>query len=45
MIKNSIVKRWAMSVLLGIIVLIIIIGVAVGVVLKRQYYKRHVVCM
>lgn len=34
MIKNSIVKRWAMSVLLGIIVLIIIIGVAVGVVLK-----------
>ena len=39
MIKNSIVKRWAMSVLLGIIVLIIIIGVAVGVVLKRQYYN------
>lgn len=39
MIKNSIVKRWAMSVLLGIIVLIIIIGIAVGVVLKRQYYN------
>lgn len=39
MIKNSIVKRWAISVLLGIIVLIIIIGVAVGVVLKRQYYN------
>lgn len=39
MIKNSIVKRWAVSVLLGIIVLIIIIGVAVGVVLKRQYYN------
>ncbi len=39
MIKNSIVKRWAVSVLLGIIVLIIIIGIAVGVVLKRQYYN------
>ena len=39
MIRNSIVKRWAMSVLLGIIVLIIIIGIAVGVVLKRQYYN------
>lgn len=39
MIKNSIVKRWAMSVLLGIIVLIIIIGIAIGVVLKRQYYN------
>ena len=39
MIKNSIVKRWAMSVLLGIIVLIIIIGIAVGVVLKKQYYN------
>ncbi len=39
MIKNSIVKRWALSVLLGIIVLIIIIGVAVGIVLKRQYYN------
>ena len=39
MIKNSIVKRWAISVLLGIIVLIIIIGITVGVVLKRQYYN------
>lgn len=39
MIKNSIVKRWAFSVLLGIIVLIIIIGIAVGVVLQRQYYN------
>lgn len=39
MVKNSIVKRWAMSVLLGIIVLIIIIGIAVGVVLKKQYYN------
>ena len=39
MIKNSIVKRWAMSVLFGIIVLIIVIGIAVGVVLKKQYYN------
>lgn len=39
MIKNSIVKRWAMSVLLGIIVLSIIIGIAVGALLKRQYYN------
>lgn len=39
MIKNSIVKRWAISVLLGIIVLIIIIGIAIGVVLKKQYYN------
>lgn len=39
MIKNSIVKRWALSVLAGIIVLIIGIGVAIGVIFKQQYYN------
>ncbi len=39
MIKNSIVKRWAVSVLAGIIILIIAIGVSIGVILKQQYYN------
>lgn len=39
MIKNSIVKRWAFSVLAGIIILIIAIGVVIGVILKEQYYS------
>ena len=39
MIKNSIVKRWALTVLAGIIVLIIAIGVSIGLILKSQYYK------
>lgn len=39
MIKNSIVKRWAFSVLAGIIILIIAIGVAIGFILKEQYYN------
>ena len=38
MIKNSIVKRWAVSVLTGIIVLIIAIGVLISFILKEQYY-------
>ncbi len=39
MIKNSIVKRWAFSVLAGIIILIIAIGVSIGFILKEQYYN------
>lgn len=39
MIKNSIVKRWAFSVLSGIIVLIVIIGVVLSVLVKAQYYE------
>ena len=39
MIKNSIVKRWALSVLTGIIVLIIAIGVLISFILKEQYYN------
>ena len=39
MIKNSIVKRWAFSVLAGIIILIIAIGVSIGFILKEQYYS------
>lgn len=39
MIKNSIVKRWVLTVLVGIIVLIIAIGVLIGYVLKVQYYN------
>ncbi len=39
MIKNSIVKRWAVSVLAGIIILIIAIGVSIGFILKQQYYN------
>ncbi len=39
MIKNSIVKRWALTVLAGIIVLIIAIGVSIGLILKLQYYN------
>lgn len=39
MVKNSIVKRWALTVLAGIIVLIIVIGVSIGVILKQQYYN------
>ena len=39
MIKNSIVKRWAFSVLAGIIIVIIAIGVAIGFILKEQYYN------
>lgn len=39
MIKNSIVKRWALTVLAGIIILIIAIGVSIGVILKEQYYN------
>lgn len=38
MIKNSIVKRWAVTVLTGIIVLIIAIGVSISLILKQQYY-------
>ena len=39
MIKNSIVKRWAVTVLAGIIVLIIVIGVSISFILKEQYYN------
>lgn len=39
MIKNSIVKRWAFSVLFGIIVLIISLGVFIGYEFKIQYYN------
>lgn len=39
MIKNSIVKRWSLTVLTGIIVLIIIIGIAIGYIFKTQYYN------
>lgn len=39
MIKNSIVKRWALTVLAGIIVLIIAIGVSIGLIFKAQYYN------
>ena len=38
MIKNSIVKRWAFTVLSGIIILIVSIGVLIGHVFKSQYY-------
>lgn len=37
-IKNSIVKRWAFSVLSIIVVVIIAIGVVIGIVLQKQYY-------
>ena len=39
MIKNSIVKRWAFTVLLGIIILIVSIGVLIGYLFKSQYYN------
>lgn len=39
MIKNSIVKRWALTVLAGIIVIIIAIGVILSVFFKKQYYN------
>lgn len=39
MIKNNIVKRWTLTVLSGIIVVIIAIGIVIGVVLKSQYYN------
>ncbi len=39
MIKNSIVKRWAFSVLASIIILIIAIGVTIGFIFKEQYYN------
>ncbi|MCH5190859.1 MAG: HAMP domain-containing histidine kinase [Oscillospiraceae bacterium] len=39
MIKNSIVKRWVFSVLAGIIILIVAIGVAIGFVFRSQYYN------
>lgn len=39
MIKNSIVKRWSLTVLTGIIVLIVIIGIAIGFIFKSQYYN------
>ena len=39
MIKNSIVKRWAVTVLTGIIVLIIAIGISISLILKEQYYS------
>lgn len=39
MIKNSIVKRWSLTVLTGIIVLIIIIGIVIGYIFKSQYYN------
>ncbi len=39
MIKNSIVKRWALTVLAGIIILIVAIGISIGFILKAQYYN------
>ncbi len=39
MIKNSIVKRWSFTVLTGIIVIIMIIGIAIGYIFKTQYYN------
>lgn len=39
MIKNSIVKRWALSVLTGIIVSIVFIGILIGYIFKSQYYN------
>ncbi len=39
MIKNSIVKRWSVTVLTGIIVIIMIIGIAIGYIFKTQYYN------
>lgn len=38
MVKNSIVKRWVTSVLAGIIIVIVTIGVCLCVALKAQYY-------
>ena len=38
MIKNSIVKRWALTVVSFIIIIIIAIGVAIGIIFKNQYY-------
>lgn len=38
MIKKSIVRRWVFSVLLGIIIPIIIIGVCLSLAIKSQYY-------
>ena len=37
-IKNSIVKRWAFSVVSIIVVVIIAIGIVIGIILKKQYY-------
>ncbi len=39
MIKNSIVKRWVFSVLSGIVILIVAIGIVLGFVFKTQYYN------
>ncbi len=39
MVKNSIVKRWSFTVLTGIIVLIMIIGIVIGYIFKTQYYN------
>lgn len=36
--KNSIVKRWAMSVLASTISIILVVGILAGVMLKKQYY-------
>lgn len=38
MIKNSIVKRWAFSVVSVIVVVIIALGIIIGYIFKRQYY-------
>ncbi len=37
--KNSIVKRWAVTVLAGIILIIVTIGILMGVFIKNQYYE------
>lgn len=36
--KNSIVKRWAMSVLTSTISVILVVGILAGIMLKKQYY-------
>ncbi len=37
--KKSIVKRWAVTVLAGIIFIIVTIGVLMGIFIKNQYYE------
>lgn len=38
-VKNSIVKRWSLTILASTIVIILTIGILMGVVFKNQYYN------
>lgn len=39
MVKNSIVKRWALTVLAGTVFVILTVGILFGAILKNQYYE------